>query len=61
MHHKFVVIDNEMLVNGSFNWTTQAVVGNFENVLITNNPSIVKPYEEEFKRLWTELNPSLHM
>jgi cardiolipin hydrolase len=27
MHHKFCVVDGETLLNGSFNWTRQAVVG----------------------------------
>jgi cardiolipin hydrolase len=28
MHNKFVVIDDEMLISGSFNWTMQAVKSN---------------------------------
>ncbi|GIX85475.1 mitochondrial cardiolipin hydrolase [Caerostris extrusa] len=57
MHHKFVVADNEILVNGSFNWTNQAVMGNFENLLITSDDNLVKPYIIEFQRLWNLLEP----
>ncbi len=57
MHHKFAIIDNDILVTGSFNWTYQAVTGNKENVLTTSYAPIVKPYIEEFERLWVEYNP----
>lgn len=57
MHNKFVIIDREFLVNGSFNWTNQAVYGNKENVLITNYPAVVEPYVKEFEKLWAEYDP----
>ena len=57
MHNKFIIIDGETLVNGSFNWTNQAVYGNKENVLITNYPPIVRPYLTEFEKLWKEYSP----
>jgi phosphatidylserine/phosphatidylglycerophosphate/cardiolipin synthase-like enzyme len=28
MHNKFVVIDDQVLITGSFNWTCQAVTSN---------------------------------
>lgn len=52
MHHKFVVVDSGILITGSFNWTRQAVTGNRENVLVTNNKEILQPYIEEFEKLW---------
>lgn len=57
MHHKFLVADNEILVNGSFNWTNQAVMGNFENLVITSENNLVNPFVEEFQRLWDKLAP----
>lgn len=56
MHHKFLIADNEILVNGSFNWTNQAVMGNSENLIITNEKCLVSPFISEFQKLWDELN-----
>lgn len=58
MHHKFVVIDRKRLVNGSFNWTRQAVTGNRENVVISRDKQLVEAFSEEFERLWLEYDPS---
>ncbi|XP_036144475.1 mitochondrial cardiolipin hydrolase isoform X2 [Monomorium pharaonis] len=53
VHHKFVIIDNNILISGSINWTTSAFFGNFENMIITNESAIVKPFISEFENIWT--------
>ncbi|GFR14014.1 mitochondrial cardiolipin hydrolase [Trichonephila clavata] len=58
MHHKFVIADKEILVNGSFNWTNQAVMGNSENLIITNEENLVKPFIAEFQKIWNNLSPA---
>lgn len=58
MHHKFAIIDQEVLINGSFNWTRNAITANNENVLITNHPDLVKPYKGEFDKLWKTFAPN---
>lgn len=52
MHHKFAIIDGERLLNGSYNWTRTAADYNFENLLVTNDEGLVKPFAKEFERLW---------
>ncbi|XP_011494433.1 PREDICTED: mitochondrial cardiolipin hydrolase [Ceratosolen solmsi marchali] len=52
MHHKFAVIDNEILITGSANWTLQAFFGNCENLIITNQCELVQAYSLEFEKLW---------
>ena len=53
MHHKFAIVDGTTLVNGSFNWTRQAVLGNQENVVVTKgDPALVSAFAEEFERMW---------
>lgn len=54
MHHKFAVIDHRLLLNGSFNWTRQAVLQNQENVMVTDNPQMVQQFAERFDKLWTQ-------
>ena len=58
MHHKFLVVDREKVITGSFNWTSHATTANNENMIITNNPQIVRPYVDEFDRLWKEFDLS---
>jgi phosphatidylserine/phosphatidylglycerophosphate/cardiolipin synthase-like enzyme len=52
MHHKFLIIDGETLVTGSYNWTPGAEYVNYENILVEDSPMILRRYEEEFARLW---------
>lgn len=54
MHHKFSVIDNMCVLNGSFNYTVGAEKGNEENVLITNTEELVKSYAQHFDKLWAK-------
>ncbi|KAL0076931.1 hypothetical protein J3Q64DRAFT_1873881 [Phycomyces blakesleeanus] len=52
MHNKFAVIDGRVVITGSFNWSIGARFKNRENVVITNIPSVVEPFQVEFERLW---------
>lgn len=52
MHHKFCVIDKTVLLNGSFNWSRQAVVGNAENCVVHKGGPIITRFDEHFAHLW---------
>ncbi len=54
MHHKFCVIDNKLVVTGSYNWTYYAETRNLENVVFSENADVVKRYVEEFNRLYSQ-------
>ncbi|MBK7937090.1 MAG: hypothetical protein IPJ82_08330 [Lewinellaceae bacterium] len=47
MHHKFALVDDRLLLSGSFNWTYNS---NAENLIATNDESIVQKFLEEFER-----------
>ena len=52
MHHKFAVFDQDKMVTGSFNWTNAGWSNNHENFLFTDDPRLIKPYLEEFEKMW---------
>ncbi|KAI8641250.1 hypothetical protein BD408DRAFT_452241 [Parasitella parasitica] len=53
MHNKFAVIDGKIVITGSFNWSAGARYKNRENIIVTNIPSVVNSYTQEFKELWS--------
>ncbi|XP_060754275.1 LOW QUALITY PROTEIN: mitochondrial cardiolipin hydrolase, partial [Neoarius graeffei] len=60
MHHKFALLDGRKLITGSLNWTMAAVQSNNENVIVTEEPEFVRPYEDEFNKLWEANDPAKH-
>ncbi|RZF36980.1 hypothetical protein LSTR_LSTR004668 [Laodelphax striatellus] len=54
MHHKFFIIDNSLLVTGSLNWTTHAVLLNTEQVLVTNKKYFIERSRTIFEMLWND-------
>lgn len=49
MHNKFCIIDNKVVITGSFNWSISASL-HFENiVIIENDYELVKRYLHEFE------------
>ena len=52
MHHKFALFDQRQLLNGSFNWTRSASEYNQENLMLTDNVTLINAYRTEFNRLW---------
>lgn len=58
MHNKFIVIDNQTVETGSFNYSAAAANKNAENVLVLwNQPDIANKYNTECNRLYNEARP----
>jgi phosphatidylserine/phosphatidylglycerophosphate/cardiolipin synthase-like enzyme len=55
MHHKFAVADGQAVLTGSYNWTRSAAAHNQENLLITQDPTIVGHYAQHFNYLWEQM------
>jgi len=52
MHNKFAVIDDEIVITGSYNWTASAGERNNENLLVIDDKNIIKEYQNQFNNLW---------
>ena len=58
MHHKFCVVDDTVVITGSYNWTYNAETNNIENILITDDKDVIHQYQNAFKSLADRLNIS---
>jgi phosphatidylserine/phosphatidylglycerophosphate/cardiolipin synthase-like enzyme len=54
MHHKFIVVDGEVVADGSFNWTNNADYDNDENLLVIHSADLAGDFADEFVRIWNE-------
>jgi phosphatidylserine/phosphatidylglycerophosphate/cardiolipin synthase-like enzyme len=53
MHNKFAIIDNRLLLTGSYNWTFAANNKNDENLMVIDDPEIIEIFQNQFVNLWT--------
>ncbi|MCA9910426.1 MAG: phospholipase [Anaerolineae bacterium] len=54
LHHKVFIIDDEVVVTGSFNISQNAVTSNDENLVIITDRDLAAEYLREFDRRWAE-------
>jgi len=52
MHNKFAVIDNKIVITGSYNWTASASTRNDENLLVIDDEEVIQRYQRQFENLW---------
>lgn len=57
MHHKYIVIDDEVVITGSYNFTVSAERRNDENILIIYDPQVARWFKEEFNRVYEMARP----
>ncbi len=51
MHNKFCIIDDKIVITGSYNWTATAEEKNEENLLVIHDYNVAKVYKERFNYL----------
>lgn len=54
MHHKVIIVDDEIVIFGSFNFSQNANDSNDENVIVVHDAQFASYFEEEFNWVWGE-------
>ena len=54
MHHKVMIVDQLIVLTGSFNWSKSAEKNNNENLIVIRSTYVASVYEGEFQRIWAE-------
>jgi phosphatidylserine/phosphatidylglycerophosphate/cardiolipin synthase-like enzyme len=57
LHHKVFIIDEAIVITGSYNFSRNANERNDENVLIVHDPAVAASYLAEWERVWEEAGP----
>lgn len=54
LHHKVFIIDDSIVVSGSFNFSANATTSNDENLIIIQDADMAAQFIAEFNRRWAE-------
>jgi phosphatidylserine/phosphatidylglycerophosphate/cardiolipin synthase-like enzyme len=52
LHHNSIIIDDELVITGSLNFSRAATSRNDENIILIPDAALAAKYNAEFKRLW---------
>jgi len=53
MHNKVFIIDNKIVITGSYNFTEKANEQNNENAIVVHNEEFASRYEDEFEEIYS--------
>ncbi len=54
VHHKYAIIDREIVITGSANWTRSGMDRNDEDLIVVHSPKVARLFAEEFERLYRD-------
>jgi len=54
MHHKMIIIDDEIVITGSYNFSNSAETRNDENIVVIHNGYIAAEFLDEFERVYEQ-------
>jgi phosphatidylserine/phosphatidylglycerophosphate/cardiolipin synthase-like enzyme len=57
MHHKVIIIDRQIVITGSYNFSASAEKSNDENTLVIHNAEIASLYLTEFQHVFEAAQP----
>ncbi len=54
MHNKVIILDDNIVITGSYNYTNKANDTNDENIVVIKDKNISKVYKDEFKKIYND-------
>jgi phosphatidylserine/phosphatidylglycerophosphate/cardiolipin synthase-like enzyme len=54
LHHKFAILDRQLVLTGSHNWSKAANHINDETLVAIQNETVAAHYQREFERLYQD-------
>jgi phosphatidylserine/phosphatidylglycerophosphate/cardiolipin synthase-like enzyme len=57
LHHKVIIVDDDTVLTGSFNFSANATESNDENLLVIRDPDFAALFIQEFEQLFDEAAP----
>lgn len=55
MHNKVAIIDEKIVLTGSYNWTKGGTKRNDENLVIIEDERVAQIFGKKFEQLWTDM------
>ena len=55
MHHKFAILDRNLILTGSHNWTNSANRINDEVLVAIQNETVAANYQREYDRIYQDV------
>lgn len=57
LHDKVAIIDQHIIITGSFNWSQAANQENRENLIVIDGQTWAQDYEQQFQQIWNASTP----
>jgi len=54
MHDKVMIVDSNIVLTGSFNWSANAQENNNENLIVISSRPVANAFEINFQKIWTQ-------
>ena len=51
MHNKYLIVDQKVVITGSYNYTTAATILNYENIVVIYSSQIAKKFYQNFTEI----------
>lgn len=57
LHTKTLIVDGAIVSTGSFNWSTNAVDNNDENMMVVHSPFVAQELQKQWETVWANSRP----